>query len=91
MIRFDFHDAQRAITNDQFAAVKDLIDEFGWGLNYGVVHGAGDWDGDHGDVIHLWVHHEGEANPTRHHISPGGIVFHHEDVDWDWKGTGAGA
>ena len=87
MILFEHEDeGGLQISNSQFAAVKDLIDEFGWDLNYDVVQGEYDWDGDRGDVIHLWVHHEGGANPTRHHISYAGVVFLHEDVDWDWSG-----
>lgn len=69
------------ITNDQFAAIHQLIDEFGWGLDYDVIPHE---DGEH---IFVWVHHGTGQNPTRHHIAIDGEVILHEDVTWDWMGT----
>lgn len=81
MIQFEHEDdGGLQITNDQFAAIIDLVNEFGWALDYDVI------PHENGETIHVWVHHGTGQNPTRHHISPNGIVFLHEDVDWDWSG-----
>ena len=82
MIQFEHEDdGGLQITNDQFAAVIDLVNEFGWALDYDVI------PHDDGSTIFLWVHHGTGQNPTRHHIDIDGEVTLHEDVDWDWMGT----
>lgn len=83
MILFEHEDADNPLplTNDQFFAINELINEFGWSLDYDVI------PHENSDVIHLWVHHGTGQNPTRHHINADGHVFLHEDVDWDWMGV----
>lgn len=82
MILFEHEDeGGLQITNDQFAAITELINEFGWKLDYDVI------PHEDNETVFLWVHHHGGQNPTRHHIGADGYVMLHEDVDWDWLGT----
>lgn len=84
MIKLTATEGELALTNDQFSTIHDLIDEFGWALDYEVVEYEG--NPERKGVVHLWVHHQ-DSRPTRHHIDIDGEVFLNEDVDWDWKGT----
>jgi hypothetical protein len=81
MISFEFNQLPHNITNDQLNAVVDMINEYGWGLNYDIVEGEE-------ACIWLWAHPFDEAeNPTRIWIDVDGQITLQEEVTWDWKGT----
>lgn len=82
MIKFEINEFPFALTNDQLNTIVDMVNEYGWDLDYDVV------EGDNKDAPHikLWVH-EKDTTPTRIWIGQDGQIGLREDVDWDWKGT----